>query len=94
MSKYKRLVPDLELKPCPYCGGSDIRYSIKTTTISFERAYHLTMYCWNCNCYGPRTLYKCGKQSENRVKLEMNTDFYTQAAEAWNRRAGEHKDEN
>jgi hypothetical protein len=85
-SKYKPLVPELELKPCPYCGGKDIRFSIKTTTIYYERAYHFTMYCWDCNCYGPRVLHKCGRHIYNRSELEKSVDFYTQAAEAWNRR--------
>jgi hypothetical protein len=85
-SKYKPLVPELELKPCPFCGGNDIRFSIKTTIIYYERAYHFTMYCWDCNCYGPRVLHKCGRHIYNRSELEKSIDFYTQAAEAWNRR--------
>lgn len=86
---YKPLIPEMELKPCPFCGGQDIRYSIKTTTIYFERAYHFSMYCFKCNAYGKRVLHKFGRESVNRVALERNSDYYKQAAEAWNNRTKE-----
>ena len=28
------------MKPCPFCGSSDIRYSLKTGTQYFKRIYH------------------------------------------------------
>ena len=77
-----------DLKPCPFCGGEDIRFSVKTTTINFDRAYHFAMYCRKCNCYGARTLWKYdGKM--RRVDIDRNDSFKAQAIEAWNRRAGE-----
>ena len=75
-----------ELKPCPFCGGNNIGYSIKTTTIQFKRAYHFSMYCKDCNCYGARTLWKCDTNSINRVALERNEDFKQNAIKAWNTR--------
>lgn len=77
-----------ELKPCPFCGGEDIRFSVKTTTINFARAYHFAMYCSKCHCYGARALWKYdGKM--RRVDIDRNDSFKAQAIEAWNRRAGE-----
>jgi hypothetical protein len=83
---YKKLVPEIPLAPCPFCGNEDIRYSIKTTTISFERAYHFSMYCFHCNTYGPRVLHKFGREYVNRVDLERKPEYYKEAAAAWNMR--------
>ena len=75
-----------ELKPCPFCGNTDIRFSVKTTTIKFKRAYHFAMYCPKCNCYGARVLWKHdGKMG--RCDIEKNEDFKQKAIKAWNRRA-------
>jgi calcineurin-like phosphoesterase family protein len=71
------------LRPCPYCGGSDIRYSIKSTTLQFKKAYHASMYCWDCNSYGPRVLYK---SDEHRYDVEHNENLRKQAESLWNRR--------
>lgn len=76
-----------ELKPCPFCGGNNIGYSIKTTTIQFKRAYHFAMYCKDCHCNGARTLWKCDTNNVNRVSLERNEEFKQMAINAWNRRA-------
>jgi Lar family restriction alleviation protein len=51
-----------ELKKCPFCGGSDIRYSNKTKGDSqnyVEDIYgrrKVSMYCNACKVYGPRLI--------------------------------------
>lgn len=74
-----------EIEPCPFCGNTDIRFSVKTTTISYERAYHFAMYCPKCHCYGARVLWKYdGKM--HRTAIERNEEFKNQAIDLWNRR--------
>lgn len=79
-----------ELKPCPFCGSKDIRFSAKTTTIRFERAYHFAMYCRKCNCYGARVLWKHDGKIY-RGDIGENEEFKKWAAEAWNRRVSDGK---
>lgn len=82
----------MEIKKCPFCGGEDIRFSVKTTTIQFQRAYHFAMYCTKCNCYGARILWKHdGKM--HRIEIERNEEFKKQAIEAWNRRVNDGRNE-
>lgn len=71
--------------PCPFCGGTDIRYSIKTTTISYKRAYHVTAYCNNCHCYGPRILVKVDEDA-SRYDVARDKQLEEAAYEAWNKR--------
>lgn len=80
---------ELKMKPdpCPFCGCTDIRYSIKTTTISYKRAYHVTAYCNRCHCYGPRTLVKIDNEENfHRYDIEHDKKLEEAAYEAWNRR--------
>ena len=70
-----------EIKPCPFCGGTDIRFSARTTTINYKRAYHFAMYCNSCNCYGARVLWK-----HDGKNIDRSEEFMQRAAEAWNRR--------
>lgn len=77
---------DIKLKPCPFCGGNDVRFSVKTTTINYRRAYHIVMYCAKCHCYGARSLvYHDGHTP--RVELGKNEEWRRIAIDAWNRRA-------
>lgn len=77
-----------KLKPCPFCGGEDIKYSLKTTRISYKRKYHASFYCNSCHVYGPRTIsdeigndiYGCRSQAENDKTLKKT------ALEKWNDR--------
>ena len=73
-----------ELKPCPYCGGEDIRYSLKTGTSDFKRIYHAAMYCFNCHCYGTRVLIK--NPEANRYDVERNEQYRKLAENKWNER--------
>lgn len=74
-----------ELKPCPFCGGNKIAYSIKTSTSNFKRIYHAAMYCKNCHSYGARVMVH--PVETNRVVIERNESYEEKAIEAWNRRA-------
>ena len=79
---------ELKPLPCPFCGNKDIRFSAKTTTINFKRAYHFAMYCTKCHCYGRRVLWMHdGKMG--RTAIDRNEDFKRQALAAWNRRAND-----
>ena len=78
-----------EIKPCPFCGNRDIRFSVKTTTIDFKRAYHFSMYCPKCHCYGARVLWKHDNKM-HRVDIERNEEFKQQAIDAWNKRSDTH----
>ena len=76
-----------ELKPCPFCGGGDIRYSMKTTG-RWATQYHATMYCNTCHCYGRRTLTKKVERGDYEgVRAVTGSQTVRQKAiDAWNRR--------
>lgn len=66
---------ETELKPCPFCGGKDIR---KITTLSF-----CEIFCCKCKACIQRGLYM-GKYD---CLEEAEADFGVKATNAWNRRA-------
>lgn len=72
------------LKPCPFCGANDIRYSVKTATSNFERIYHVAMYCYKCNCYGARVLIHPTERT--RWDVQHNNQYRELAETAWNKR--------
>lgn len=79
----------MNLKPCPFCNGDNIEYSIKTGGIYNKiRKYHVAMYCTDCNCYGKRTLIKITEEDyENRTcSVEKNDVYKKIAIQAWNTR--------
>jgi hypothetical protein len=49
--------------------------------------FHACFYCWDCNTYGPRVLYKPGTKNINRRDVEKNEQIKQVAAEKWNLRA-------
>ena len=64
-----------KLKPCPLCGGKDIR---KITTVA-----DCTIHCQNCKAKISRFLF-CGKYDTLK---EAEEDLGREATNAWNRRA-------
>ena len=76
-----------ELKPCPFCGSTDIRYSLKITG-RFDVRYHASMYCNKCHCYGARTLTESVSHNDykGRSSIERDETIRQKAVEAWNRR--------
>ena len=41
-----------DMKPCPFCGGTELDLSVKTR----GDYYHCVVYCKTCRAYGPRTM--------------------------------------
>ena len=74
----------MSLDPCPFCNDTDIRYSVKTTTLNFKRAWHVAMYCNKCHCYGPRVLIR-PDTSLTRHTIEHGAEFKALAEKAWNK---------
>ena len=76
-----------ELKSCPFCGGTDIRHSLK---ISGKRDiyYHSVMYCNKCHTYGPRVMSEKFDHNnyKGRYAIEKDESLKIKAIEAWNRR--------
>lgn len=77
-----------KLKPCPFCGSKDIRYSLKITG-HFDVRYHASMYCNKCHCYGARTLTETISHNDykGRRAIEQDKNIKRKAIETWNRRA-------
>lgn len=76
-----------KLLPCPFCGGDDIRHSMKTNGGGPRRRYHFTVYCNDCHCYSPRILSDYVRAGEWRGDWEGNKEMETAASKAWNSRA-------
>lgn len=76
-----------EIKPCPFCKGTKIKYSSKTMGANHWKKkvqYHIAMYCNSCHCYGPRTIITLN-EGEHRTTIE--SDKYVQMAiDRWNER--------
>ncbi|MBW5802222.1 Lar family restriction alleviation protein [Halomonas elongata] len=64
-----------ELKPCPFCGGTDLGYS--TDVVMPDNWHDASVVCSGCDMEGPRG--GSWQDSEADAKVE--------AAKAWNRRA-------
>ncbi len=77
---------DDNLKPCPFCGGEEIRYSNKTVgdsqnyTKNIYGRRKVSLYCTSCKTYGPRLIV--AGLSFNGSKEEGVFDALT----AWNTR--------
>lgn len=78
--------PIYKLTPCPFCGGEDIRYSIKVTGRFNEKRYHASFYCNSCHCYGPRILSDVVIGYASRSAIEQDESLKIKAAEAWDNR--------
>ena len=76
-----------ELLPCPFCGSTDIRYSLKITG-HFGVRYHASMYCNKCHCYGARTLTEKVNQNDykGRYHIEQDETIKQKAVDIWNTR--------
>lgn len=78
-----------ELKPCPFCGSEDIRFSNKTTSAGRKR--HVAMFCNNCNCYGQRTILNMANDKKWLSSKEREHFGLSDAVDAWNNRPHENK---
>lgn len=66
-----------KIKPCPFCGSDDIKYSNKHAGYY---KYHVAMFCNSCHCYGARQKIK-GDQLEEGKKIAISNwnnrgDYY------------------
>ena len=84
-----------ELKPCPFCGGTDIRCSFKVSG-RFIIQYRVAMFCNDCHTYGPRVLTIKKEHDDYRGRDAVTKDekYEAAAAEAWNRRGEDEKRKN
>lgn len=74
-----------EIKPCIFCGGINIKFSIKVASRKRTSAtYHACMYCDDCKASSPRVLVHV--TCNNRILVENDEYFKEQALELWNRR--------
>lgn len=71
-----------KLKPCPFCGSTNLGLSDKVTVISYKKRRHVAIYCKKCNCYGARVLGEV--QNYNRSTDEAREE----ACLKWNQRDG------
>jgi hypothetical protein len=69
-----------DLKPCPWCKSNSLDISDKSTTISFKRKRHVSVYCKKCNSYGPRVVGE--EQDWNHATAED----IQKAKDLWNNR--------
>lgn len=73
------------VKPCPFCGGSNIKFSFKVASRKRTSAvYHACMYCNNCKASSPRILAHIA--TGNYRLLETDESFRKQDLELWNKR--------
>lgn len=76
-----------KIKPCPFCGGTDIRHSLKISGKQ-DIYYHSVMYCNKCHTYGPRVLSDKFNHLDykGRYAIEKDEQLKNKAIEAWNNR--------
>lgn len=74
-----------EIKPCPFCGSKDIRYSIKTA--NSKRDYYGQCYCNSCKSAGPRVRFDPEPEScWIRYAAEDCEKAKKDAIDMWNKR--------
>lgn len=82
-------MPNKELKPCPFCGGTKLKIEQKTSsngkwnyeTKRIDKLVVVTVRCNKCHTRGPTTSMYAEKHDKPTQLLAE------QAIEAWNRRA-------
>lgn len=73
-----------KIKPCPFCGGINIKFSIKVASRKRTSVtYHACMYCDDCKASSTRVLVNV--TYNNRSLVENDESFKEQALELWNR---------
>ncbi len=68
-----------DIKPCPFCGSTDLNISIST---EHRKGVPANVYCHDCGCVGPLAYFK-------RDLIEQFWDdfiFPTKLIKLWNKR--------
>ena len=60
-----------ELKPCPFCGGTNLDFSHRSGS-SYSENYRIAVYCKSCRAYGPRLFTTNWKLTEEDKQLLIN----------------------
>ncbi len=84
------MVKTPSLKPCPFCGGKDIRFSMKIDGKHYHVIrYRVAMYCNKCHTYGPITFTEEVLRTNyaGREAIKKDDAVKVQAENLWNGRA-------
>lgn len=87
MVKYAEIHEDI--KPCPYCGSKDIRYSVAIANNKQVPRYHAQCYCNNCKANGPRVIFTPDLKDEkgfSRSLAEKDSYAKAEAIKMWDNR--------
>lgn len=79
----------MEIMSCPFCGGNDIRYSLKKVAQFSFCYYQAAMYCHECHTYGPRIFTETVEKNSwlgRRYKIASDNVYKERAIKAWNDR--------
>jgi Lar family restriction alleviation protein len=82
----------IELKPCPFCGGTKLKIDSKSKSISYRHVdvFTASVRCNVCHARGGTASGECGNYyfgTPRSEKLTTLAEIEQRAAEAWNRRA-------
>lgn len=76
------------IKPCLFCGGSNIKFSSKVASRKRTSAtYHICMYCDDCKASSPRVLVHVS--TENFKLIDNEDTFKEQVIVLWNKRSND-----
>lgn len=87
-------MPEIKLKPCPYCGSVKLKTDMKSKLIHYKNVCYVTVSV-RCNCCHGRGGTVSGEIRGNFVaapksdKLTTYEELKIKAAKAWNNRAEE-----
>lgn len=76
---------ELELKPCPFCGGKAEFKTILTGCVNNAREFGFKIRCVNCGTTIPKT-YQLIINLDSKGLMEVLTDERQAAVDDWNRR--------
>lgn len=79
---------EIKLKPCPSCGGEGIFEAIDIKTYAREITIIFKVKCKKCGVSLPK-IYEIKYKMMDTGDMTAETDQALEAAEAWNRRAGQ-----
>ena len=82
---------DIELRPCPFCGAQAAMFTRVGDADGVRgetRVWHFGIGCTECNVRLPRSDYKLSVQMGRCGGIQILEDDRQEAADVWNRRAG------